>query len=105
MIRVWGGGIYENDLFYEICDRLGLMVWQDFMFACGHYPERQDFLSIVENELSQTINRLQHHPSIAIWCGNNENEWGWFMDHGPPVNNMPGYSIFHQTIPNFLKNC
>ncbi len=103
MLRVWGGGIYENDIFYQICDRLGLMVWQDFMFACGHYPEHQDFMSNIEEEFHQNINRLQHHPSIAIWCGNNENEWGWFMDHGTPIKNMPGYRIYHKIIPNILK--
>jgi len=103
MLRVWGGGIYENDIFYEICDRLGLMVWQDFMFACGHYPEHQEFISNIEEEFRQNINRLQRHPSLAIWCGNNENEWGWFMDHGTSVKNMPGYPIYHQIIPNILK--
>jgi beta-mannosidase len=103
MLRVWGGGIYENDIFYELCDRLGLLVWQDFMFACGHYPEHQAFLYNIEEEFIQNINRLQHHPSLALWCGNNENEWGWFMDYGTPVKNMPGYQIYHQIIPNILK--
>lgn len=103
MIRVWGGGIYENNIFYEICDRLGLLVWQDFMFACGHYPEHQDFVSNIEEEFHQNINRLQHHPSIALWCGNNENEWGWYMDHGTPVENLPGFGIYHQIIPEILK--
>jgi beta-mannosidase len=104
MLRVWGGGIYENNVFYELCDRMGLMVWQDFMFACGHYPEHPEFISNIKEEVSQNINRLQYHPSVAIWCGNNENEWGWFMDHGPPVKRMPGFKIFHQIIPKILKN-
>ena len=71
MIRVWGGGIYENDIFYEYCDKLGLLVWQDFMFACGAYPEHDSIIENIKNEVTQNVNRLQHHPSIAIWCGNN----------------------------------
>lgn len=74
MIRVWGGGVYESDLFYETCDRLGILVWQDFMFACSMYPVGNDFLDSVKIEVEQQVKRLQHHPSIAIWAGNNENE-------------------------------
>ncbi|CAH0385284.1 unnamed protein product [Bemisia tabaci] len=74
MIRVWGGGIYESDYFYELCDRLGILIWQDLMFACSMYPADSDFLSSVAVEVDQQVKRLQHHPSIAIWAGNNENE-------------------------------
>ncbi|HRR06362.1 MAG TPA: hypothetical protein P5105_03680, partial [Victivallales bacterium] len=74
MIRVWGGGIYERDRFYELCDELGLLVWQDFMFACNLYPVDKDFLKSVETEITQNLRRLQHHACIAIWCGNNECE-------------------------------
>ena len=75
MIRVWGGGIYEDDLFYEICDELGIMVWQDFPFACAVYPYNEDFKKKIKQEASQNIQRLRNHPSLALWCGNNEVEW------------------------------
>ncbi|GIY65432.1 beta-mannosidase [Caerostris extrusa] len=74
MLRVWGGGNYESDIFYEIADRLGLLIWQDLMFACALYPTDQDFLSSVKTEVTQQIRRLQHHPSVLLWAGNNENE-------------------------------
>jgi beta-mannosidase len=72
MIRVWGGGIYERDSFYEICDELGIMIWQDFMFACAMYPADKKFLASVAVEARHQTRRLMHHPSIALWCGNNE---------------------------------
>ncbi len=103
MIRVWGGGIYESDIFYEICDKLGLLVWQDFMFACGAYPEHEEIIENIKEEVSQNIYRLQHHPSIAIWCGNNENEWGWYQDQITPVKELPGYKIYNSIIPNILE--
>lgn len=82
MIRVWGGGIYEDDLFYDLCDEMGIMVWQDFMFAGGMYPGDTAFISNVKEEVKQQILRLRHHPSIVLWCGNNEideawKNWGW----------------------------
>lgn len=103
MIRVWGGGIYENDTFYENCDKLGLLVWQDFMFACGAYPEHEEIIETIKEELSQNIYRLQHHPSIAIWCGNNENEWGWYQGKNLQANELPGYKIYNSIIPDILK--
>ncbi|MFC4452874.1 beta-mannosidase [Deinococcus sonorensis] len=72
MIRVWGGGIYEQDVFYDLCDELGLLVWQDFMFACGLYPAHPEFLTSVRAEAVAAVTRLRHHPSLAIWAGNNE---------------------------------
>lgn len=72
MIRVWGGGFYEPDWFYDLCDRLGLMVWQDFMFACNLYPSTPDFLDNVAAEVDYQVKRLSSHPSIALWCGDNE---------------------------------
>ncbi|XP_073999944.1 beta-mannosidase isoform X2 [Rhodnius prolixus] len=74
MLRVWGGGVYESDLFYRLCDRLGILVWQDMMFACNMYPADEAFLRSVSTEIEQQVQRLQHHPSVAIWSGNNENE-------------------------------
>ncbi len=72
MIRVWGGGYYEQDWFYDICDELGLLVWQDFMFACNLYPADEVFLDEVRREVVGQVSRLQHHACIALWCGDNE---------------------------------
>lgn len=77
MLRVWGGGIYENDIFYDLCDKKGILVWQDFMFACAMYPGDQTFLKNVQQEATYNVKRLRNHPSIALWCGNNENSEGW----------------------------
>jgi beta-mannosidase len=77
MLRVWGGGIYENDIFYDLCDEKGILVWQDFMFACAMYPGDKDYLKNVQQEAIDNIKRLRHHASIALWCGNNENSEGW----------------------------
>ncbi len=91
MLRVWGGGVYEDDYFYDLCDSLGIMVWQDFMFAGGMYPADKAFLQNVKEEAAYQITRLKYHPCIVLWCGNNEideawHNWGWqdqFNLHGP----------------------
>lgn len=103
IVRVWGGGIYENDEFYDLCDELGLLVWQDFTFACGAYPEKDAFIANVTEEVTQNVLKLQHHACLALWCGNNENEWGWFQEQKSSYENMPGYKIFHSVIPKILK--
>ncbi|KAK2599999.1 Beta-mannosidase B [Conoideocrella luteorostrata] len=72
MLRVWGGGIYEEQVLYDACDELGILVWQDFMFGCGNYPAHPGFLKSVEREARENVQRLRHHPSIVIWAGNNE---------------------------------
>jgi len=77
MLRVWGGGIYEADVFYELCDEMGILVWQDFMFACSMYPATQDFLDSVRAEAIDNVKRLRNHPSLVLWAGNNEIETGW----------------------------
>lgn len=77
MLRVWGGGIYENDYFYELCDRNGILVWQDFMFACSMYPGNEWFLNSITKEAEYQVKRLRNHPSLALWCGNNEIDIAW----------------------------
>lgn len=77
LIRVWGGGIYESEDFYDLCDELGLLVWQDFLFACGAYAEEEPLAGEVEAEAREAITRLSRHASLALWNGNNENIWGW----------------------------
>lgn len=72
MVRVWGGGIYEEDVFYDVCDELGILVWQDFMFACGNYPAFPDFCKSIEGEAISNLRRIRHHPSLVILAGNNE---------------------------------
>lgn len=104
IVRVWGGGVYESDEFYSLCDELGLLVWQDFLFACGSYPENYDFITTVSEEITRNIMRLQHHASLAIWCGNNENDWIWYQEQKSSYKNMPGYKIYHHLIPEILKN-
>lgn len=81
MLRVWGGGIYEQDIFYDLCDELGICVWQDFMFACATYPTFEDtFMENVKAEAIDNIQRLRHHACLALWCGNNEMEQGLVDD-------------------------
>ena len=82
MIRVWGGGLYEHDYFYDLCDSLGLMVWQDFIFAGTPYPDSPEMLESIREEARQQVSRLAKHPCIVLWCGNNEvkngwEDWGW----------------------------
>jgi beta-mannosidase len=78
MLRVWGGGFYEEERFYDLCDRYGILVWQEFTFSCSIYPlDEPDFLENVRIESEENIKRLRHRASLALWCGNNEMEWGW----------------------------
>ncbi|MFD8410113.1 glycoside hydrolase family 2 protein [Streptomyces anulatus] len=77
LVRIWGGGIYEDEAFYDVCDELGLMVWQDFLFACAAYPEEQPLRGEIEAEARDNVVRLMPHPSLVLWNGNNENLWGF----------------------------
>ena len=114
MLRVWGGGVYADDAFYEACDANGILVWQDFMFACAMYPGDNHFLENVKQEVIDNVIRLRNHPSIALWCGNNENDEGW---HNWGWQKQLNYSksdstkiwndyqkLFHELIPKTLDS-
>lgn len=79
MLRNWGGGIYENDIFYDLCDRYGILVWQDFMFACSLYPAEGEMLENIKQEAIDNVRRLRNHACMALWCGNNECNDGWYL--------------------------
>ena len=114
MIRVWGGGVYEKDIFYDICDMLGIMVWQDFMFAGSMYPGDYSFLKNVKNEVIDNVKRIRKHPSVVIWCGNNEmevawNNWGWQKKYNYTAEDSTEIwnnynTIFNELIPNELND-
>lgn len=112
LIRVWGGGIYEDDMFYEAADSMGILVWQDFIFACTTYPSDPAFLSRVREEAAYNIRRLRNHASLAMWCGNNEiyegmRYWGWSKKYENPEiwkEMQRGYDkIFHQLLPEMVS--
>jgi len=103
-LRVWGGGLYEADAFYEMCDAKGLLVWQEFIFACSRYPTTdQAFYEDVQREATWNVRRLASHPSLIAWCGNNEIEWGdWDWDYGRTGVIMPDHAFFHITLPRLV---
>ena len=112
MLRVWGGGIYENDLFYDLCDKYGILVWQDFMFACSTYPMTAERLENIRQEAIDNIVRLRNHPCIAIWCGNNENHtawfnWGWMQKYEKlgvlEEMRKDDKELFHKLLPEVVK--
>jgi beta-mannosidase len=113
MLRVWGGGIYEDDIFYQLCEKYGIMVWQDFMFAGAMYPGDEAFLKNVEAEVRYQVTRLRGYSCIVIWCGNNEIEeawfnWGWQKQFNYSVADSLKLwndykKIFHELIPSVLK--
>ena len=104
-LRVWGGGIYETDEFYDLCDEMGILVWQDFMFACSLYPGNKGFLDSVEKEARYQVDRLKDHPSIILWCGNNEiasawHNWGWKEKYPETVYSQDYDRLFHDLLPS-----
>ena len=104
MLRVWGGGIYQSDAFYDVCDEMGILIWQDFMFACNQYPGDEAFLENVRHEAIDNVRRLRNHPSIAIWCGNNEIAWFHFKTGEVTNTQQQAYAdLFLGIIPDVLK--
>ena len=103
MLRVWGGGIYEDERFYDLCDEYGILIWQDFMFACAHYPMCPEYLENVRLEAIDNVRRVRHHPCLALWCGNNEMEWAvvnwWHSVGNYEERQKEYYEIFHRLIP------
>lgn len=110
MLRVWGGGLYEHEDFYDACDSLGIMVWQDMAFACGMFPSDEAYLQSVTAEVRDNVRRLRNHPSLALWCGNNENEisyfeWGWnrTLTQEQKEHYEAGlHRLFYETIPEAI---
>lgn len=114
MVRVWGGGTYEDDSFYDACDELGILVWQDFMFACGNYPTWPTLLQSIRDEAVYNVRRLRHHPSIAIYVGNNEDyqvqeqsELTYNYEDKNPENwlktDFPARYIYEKLLPDVVK--
>lgn len=113
MLRVWGGAIYENDEFYDLCDKKGILVWQDFMFACSMSPGDSSHLLNLKSEFDYNVKRLRQHPSLALWCGNNENMVAWYgwglqkkykLNASDSTDIMKTYmKIFYDLIPNSIK--
>ncbi|MFD7867934.1 glycoside hydrolase family 2 TIM barrel-domain containing protein [Streptomyces sp. NPDC059783] len=105
LVRVWGGGLYESDDFYALCDEKGLLVWQDFPFACAAYPEEQPLWDEVAAEARENVVRLAPHPSLVLWCGNNENleghaDWGWREELGERT---WGHGYYHELLPSIVS--
>jgi beta-mannosidase len=103
-IRVWGGGLYAADEFYDECDRRGVLVWQEFIFACGKYPANDNaFLTDIKQEAAYQVRRLAHRPSLIVWCGNNEMEqaaWEWGYEGGVAY---PDHGWFHDVLPRIVR--
>lgn len=104
MLRVWGGGFYEDETFYDLCDRYGILIWQDFIFSCSVYPLNDPaFLANVQAEVAENVRRLRHRASLALWCGNNEMEQGWVEWNWPQAELQDlkaAYDrFFHHTLP------
>ncbi|KAJ7781282.1 glycoside hydrolase family 2 protein [Mycena metata] len=113
MVRIWGGGVYEEDVFYDVCDELGILVWQDFMFGCGQYPGYESFLDSVKVEAEQNVKRLRHHPSVVIFAGNNEDyqiaeSLNLELDYSDETSNylktnFPARHIYERLLPTVVE--
>ena len=90
MLRVWGGGLYESEDFYELCDAHGILVWQDFPYACAYYPDTGEYAEAARVEATAAVRRIRNHPSLALWCGNNENQMMYDGNWGGARPALPG---------------
>jgi len=103
-LRIWGGGLFADPVLCDICDEAGVLIWHDFLFACAKYPgDDPDFAAEVRKEVIYAVREMAHHPSLVVWCGNNEIEWGdwhWGYDSTPPSH--PHYALFHYEIPRIV---
>ena len=104
LLRIWGGGAYAHDDFYDLCDEQGILVWQEFIFACSRYPGNDEgFYKEVSREATYQTRRLAHHPSLIIWCGNNEIEWGYYSWNWDTASQWPDHGIFHHLLPAVVR--
>lgn len=103
ILRMWGGGFINHDVFYEICDEMGIMVWQEFMLACNNYPDDDKYLSVLKNEATYIIKNLRTHPSIALWCGGNElfNSWSGMTDQSHALRLLGALCYEHDRFTPF----
>ena len=105
MLRVWGGGLYESEHFYDLCDRHGILVWQDFPHACGYYPDREEYRTAAHLEATAALRRIRVHPSLALLCGNNENQTmfdGNWSGIRPP--RLIGDKLYHEVYPSVIAD-
>ena len=104
MLRIWGGGFYESEEFYALCDEMGLLVWQDFPYGCSYYPDTGEYADLARIEATAAVKRLRNHPSLALWCGNNENhtmfEGNWTGTRPP---RLLGEHLYHEILPAVVE--
>jgi len=105
MLRVWGGAYFQADYFYDLCDKYGLLIWQDLLFACATYDMSDEFTENIKRETADNVRRLRHHASLAIWCGNNEMEWAWVEWGFPKTTKLRADYIkqFEVVLPSVVK--
>jgi len=105
MLRVWGGAVYADHALCDACDEAGIMLWHDFVFACAKYPgDDPEFAAEVRREVTYVVRELAHHPSLVVWCGNNEIEWGdWEWGYDQRSRAHPHYAMFHHDIPRIVS--
>lgn len=100
MLRCWGGNVYEDQRFFDLCDERGILVWQDFAFACARYPQTDEFLAQVDAEARSVITRLRNHPSLVVWCGDNECDHRWLEGELRPEHNR----LTRETLPRAVRS-